>query len=124
MQIEYGRPFGATACRSGSANVVVPLPPYVVPNNENKAVFWLMASSCPLAGVPFATEPAVRMTSPSVQSRPRPDCAQFVLAPKPVAVPAGPVGPLAPLWPGGPGAPFAPPAPVGPGAPLAPAAPP
>src|SRR5258705_4274041 len=118
MQIEYGRPFGATACRSGSANVVVPLPPYVVPNNENKAVFWLMASSCPLAGVPFATEPAVRMTSPRVQSRPFPDCAQFVLVPKPVAVPAGPVGPMAAGPPGGPAAPLATAAPLAPAGPL------
>jgi hypothetical protein len=27
----------------GSANVVVPFPPYVVPSSENSAVFWLMA---------------------------------------------------------------------------------
>src|SRR5947209_8680012 len=41
-------PMGARLRRSGSANVVWPLPPYVVPSNENRAVFWAMGRICPL----------------------------------------------------------------------------
>ena len=33
---------------SGSAKVVCPLPPKVVPSSEKSAWFWLMGSSCPL----------------------------------------------------------------------------
>ena len=46
--------FGASPRRSGSANVVTPLPPYVVPRSENSAVFWLISRSCPVAGTPPA----------------------------------------------------------------------
>jgi hypothetical protein len=37
-----------TTLKSGSAKVVWPLPPKVLPSNENKAVFWLMGKICPL----------------------------------------------------------------------------
>src|SRR4051812_21967665 len=43
VQIEYVMLFGVTARMSGSANVVTPLPPYVVPRSEKSAVFWLIA---------------------------------------------------------------------------------
>src|SRR5690348_13590022 len=39
---------GALPCRLGSAKVVRPSPPYVVPSSENSAWFWLMGRSCPL----------------------------------------------------------------------------
>jgi hypothetical protein len=35
--------------RSGSAKVVCPLPPYIVPNSENSAWFWLIGRNWPLA---------------------------------------------------------------------------
>src|SRR5690349_20357203 len=34
--------------RLGSAKVVWPFPPYIVPSSENNAVFWLMLIVCPL----------------------------------------------------------------------------
>ena len=34
--------------RSGSAKVVWPLPPYMVPSSENSAWFWLIGRNCPL----------------------------------------------------------------------------
>ena len=39
---------GVRARRSGSAKVVWPFPPYVVPSSENSAWFWLMGRSWPL----------------------------------------------------------------------------
>src|SRR5919202_5314410 len=39
---------GTRPRRSGSANVVWPLPPYVVPSSENSAWFWLMGINAPL----------------------------------------------------------------------------
>src|SRR5437588_10826627 len=38
---------GARPRRSGSANVVCPLPPYVVPKSENRALFCAIGKSCP-----------------------------------------------------------------------------
>jgi hypothetical protein len=38
----------AEPCRSGNAKVEAPFPPYVVPNKENNAVFWLIGNNCPL----------------------------------------------------------------------------
>src|ERR1044071_119533 len=39
---------GTEPCRSGSANVDLPSPPYIVPRSENRAVFCEMGRSCPL----------------------------------------------------------------------------
>src|SRR4051812_2539934 len=39
---------GVLPRRSGRANVVCPLPPYIVPRSENSAWFWLMGRNCPL----------------------------------------------------------------------------
>jgi hypothetical protein len=39
---------GTRLRKSGSKKLVVPLPPYVVPNKENRAWFWLMGNVCPL----------------------------------------------------------------------------
>src|SRR5262245_44972705 len=39
---------GTRPRRSGSAKVVVPLPPKVVPSSENRAAFDAMGRSCPL----------------------------------------------------------------------------
>jgi hypothetical protein len=47
-------PFGASPRRSGSANVEIPLPPYVVPRSENIATFSTIDRICPFAGVPPA----------------------------------------------------------------------
>src|SRR5919198_4869353 len=38
---------GARPCRSGSAKLLLPLPPYVVPSRENSAVFCERGRSCP-----------------------------------------------------------------------------
>src|SRR5712691_211340 len=38
---------GARPCRSGSAKVDLPSPPYVVPSSENNAVFCDSGMSCP-----------------------------------------------------------------------------
>jgi hypothetical protein len=40
--------------------------------------------SCPLAGVPFAIEPALKMISPSVHVAPLPAAAVFVFVPNSV----------------------------------------
>ena len=39
---------GTRPRRSGSAKVVCPFPPNVVPSSENSAWFWLIGNSCPL----------------------------------------------------------------------------
>src|SRR4051794_39459769 len=39
---------GARLCMLGSAKLVWPLPPYIVPSSENSAWFWLIARSWPL----------------------------------------------------------------------------
>ena len=44
-------PRGTRPRRSGSANVVWPLPPNVVPSSENSAVFCAMDRICPAASV-------------------------------------------------------------------------
>src|SRR3954462_15087035 len=67
MQIEYVIPLGVTGRRSGSANVVLPSPPYLSPSSANSATFCAIGSSWPLAAVPAADlDPAVSLTSPSV----------------------------------------------------------
>jgi hypothetical protein len=62
--MEYVIPFGAALVRLGSANVLTPLPPYVVPRSENRAVFCCIERICPVAGTPIATDPAVNMICP------------------------------------------------------------
>jgi microcystin-dependent protein len=44
---------GARPRRSGSAKVVCPLPPYVVPRSENNAWFWLIGRNFPPKGWAF-----------------------------------------------------------------------
>src|SRR5579864_4264462 len=39
---------GAEPCRLGSAKLLFPSPPYMVPSSEKRAVFWLMGMSWPL----------------------------------------------------------------------------
>jgi hypothetical protein len=53
--------------KSGRAKLVVPLPPYMVPNKENNAVVWLIARSCPpaCAEPPGAKLPAKVRIEPS-----------------------------------------------------------
>lgn len=41
-------PTGTRPRKSGSANVVWPSPPYVVPSRAKRAWFWLIASNWPL----------------------------------------------------------------------------
>src|SRR5512145_2868775 len=122
----YVRPFGATPRRLGRAKVVLPLPPYMVPNRENSAVFCWMSKSCPSAFVAVATLPATSQTSPSVHSSPLPGQTVFVFTPNHVEIvlgPAGPCGPVGPTAPNGPWGPVGPTAPVGPVGPTAPVAP-
>src|SRR5690348_9509044 len=97
VQIMYVSPFGATALRSGSANVVLPSPPKLVPNTANRAMLPVMLSTRPSAGVPVPIPPAVRVTSPSVQLAPVPPEAGWLLVPKPWAAAAGPEVSVTPL---------------------------
>ncbi len=54
--------------KSGSAKVVCPFPPYMVPSRANKAWFWLIGSSWPSAfAQPLgAKSPANAITSPRI----------------------------------------------------------
>ena len=67
-QMEYWRPFGANARRSGRPKVETPSPPNLVPRIVKRAALVLIARSRPSAGsaaVPYAfTE---RTISPSMQ---------------------------------------------------------
>jgi hypothetical protein len=54
--------------KSGSAKVVCPSPPYMVPSRENRAWFWLIGSIWPAATAqPFGAKfPAKAITSPRI----------------------------------------------------------
>ena len=67
-QIEYCIPFGANARRSGSAKLLVPSPPNVVPTSEKMAEFPLIGKTRPSAGsAPWPYPFTERTTSPMTQ---------------------------------------------------------
>ena len=81
---------GALERKSGRLNVVIPLPPYVVPSRANKAELSLMDKVWPLATNPPATVPALSQMLPKVQEKATPENALLVSVPNKDWVPAGP----------------------------------